>query len=497
MRGFSSLRERLATRPFVGRVAALVGGTVTAQAIAVVVSPILTRQYSPAAFGVFSIFSSLLMIVLSFASLRYEMALPLPRRHEEAEGLLGISLCAVLLATVLSAAAVAVAVAIRPGWVPRGVVEVAPYLWALPIGVLFGGLFQVLRAWAGREGHFAVIGRALTWQSAARGGLQIGAGSLFGGPTGLIVGFVSSFAFGLRPMWASAGATVGSIVRATRWSLVREYRDFPVYNASAALITTLGMGLPVIQLASYFSAETSGLFSLSMRILGLPVVVIGQSVGQVFYPAVAERDGTPAGSTDFISRTAKVLTVIGLPFFTLLALYGADVFGAVFGGSWREAGYYSQLLAPMYIAAFVASPISTFALVRQKQFAILLITIAEASSRLGAIWIGARLGSATAAVALFSAVGCAIYVGYIGWVFRLAGISLARWAWGLRGTLLRLAVAAMPFVAARWLLGGRFWLMQLALATTTLGLSAYSPVRALLSLAPVSSGSARAPGVPG
>jgi O-antigen/teichoic acid export membrane protein len=48
------------------------------QAITVLVSPILTRLYTPEDFGVFGVYASILGIVTVVASLRYEYALPLP-----------------------------------------------------------------------------------------------------------------------------------------------------------------------------------------------------------------------------------------------------------------------------------------------------------------------------------------------------------------------------------------------------------------------------------
>jgi O-antigen/teichoic acid export membrane protein len=59
-------------------------GTAIAQAIPIGISPILTRIYTPDNFGVFAIFFSITTIFGTIASARYELAVMLPEREEDA-----------------------------------------------------------------------------------------------------------------------------------------------------------------------------------------------------------------------------------------------------------------------------------------------------------------------------------------------------------------------------------------------------------------------------
>ena len=59
-------------------VAVLGGGAAAAQAIAVAASPILTRLYSPADFGVLAVYTSLVSLLGAVAALSYHQAIPLP-----------------------------------------------------------------------------------------------------------------------------------------------------------------------------------------------------------------------------------------------------------------------------------------------------------------------------------------------------------------------------------------------------------------------------------
>jgi O-antigen/teichoic acid export membrane protein len=270
-------------------------------------------------------------------------------------------------------------------------------------------------------------------------------------------------------LWVRAGLSVRSVANHATWTLLKEYRRFPFFTSTAALVTTLGLNLPAIQLAEYFNMAESGHFSFSLRILGLPIVLVGQAVAQVFYPAAAERELDSRGNEAFISRVATVLAVIALPTFTLLALYGTELFAFAFGAEWRQAGRYSQILAPMYLMAFVSSPVSSYAMVRGKQLQILAITILEAAARFGAIRLGARLGSPVASVTAFSVVGCVIYLAYLIWVLHLSGQGFLRWIGGLGSYLTMIIALAVPLALLRLWSGERLWFAQVVVGTAVLG----------------------------
>lgn len=62
----------------------LVGGTTGAQLLAVLAAPLLTRLYTPEDFGLLAVYASLLGLIAVIASLRYELAIPLPTDDTEA-----------------------------------------------------------------------------------------------------------------------------------------------------------------------------------------------------------------------------------------------------------------------------------------------------------------------------------------------------------------------------------------------------------------------------
>ena len=91
-------------RSFTGfrrKVLQVAGGTAVAQGLLVVASPVLTRLYTPADFGVLVVHVSLVSILVTVASLRLELALPLPERATDAAALLLLCVLLVVATTAL------------------------------------------------------------------------------------------------------------------------------------------------------------------------------------------------------------------------------------------------------------------------------------------------------------------------------------------------------------------------------------------------------------
>ena len=69
---------------FSRNVATLASGTIIAQAIPVAISPILTRLYTPDDFGILALLMSIVAVFSSVVTAKYDLALLLPKKDDEA-----------------------------------------------------------------------------------------------------------------------------------------------------------------------------------------------------------------------------------------------------------------------------------------------------------------------------------------------------------------------------------------------------------------------------
>jgi O-antigen/teichoic acid export membrane protein len=87
---------------FARNVLTLMTGTTIAQAIPIAISPILTRIYTPEDFGMFALFIAIATIFGSIANGRYELAIMLPQKDEDAINIVVLRIIIFFLSVILS-----------------------------------------------------------------------------------------------------------------------------------------------------------------------------------------------------------------------------------------------------------------------------------------------------------------------------------------------------------------------------------------------------------
>ena len=399
---------------FARNVVVLAGGTVLGQAIVVLTSPILTRLYTPEDFGVLAVYTSILSIISVIASLRYELAIPLPEKDEDAANILALSLSIVAFMGLL--------VGIGTWLLGIQIVCLAnvpalrQYLWLFPVGVVMVGTYEVLNYWAVRKEAFTQIARTKLNQGAGLAIAQIGLGLLKSGPLGLLIGRIMGQAAGITTLTMLAYKKDKKALEAISPSRVRymvaRYRRFPLFSSGAALINALGLQLPVLLLSGFYGAQVVGQFMLVQRVFGLPLTLLGTAVSQVYLSQAAHKARADIqGLQKLFYTIAKRMAVLGSMPTIILVGAGPSLFSLVFGIEWRQAGVYAQIMAAMFLSAFVATPLSYTFSVLERQDLSLIWNGSRLLLSAGSIYIAYKLGwNATHAVVAYS---IGMLVGYL------------------------------------------------------------------------------------
>lgn len=419
MKIFTLIKKILPQNAFARGVSVLVGGTAGAQALMVLASPLLTRLYTPEDFGLLAVYSGLLAIFSVVASLRYELAIPLPESNTEAANVLILSLLVVLVMASISG--LMVLVAGQEIALALGTPALAKYFWLLPIGVLLAGVYNVFNYWAVRTKVFGDIARTRITQTLSTLAIQLfgfklgGTALLFGQAGGQGVGSIRLARSALRhkdfDRWSWPGV----------WQTAKRYKQFPIFSTWSALFNTAGTQLPPLMLAALFSTGAAGLYALAHRVLALPMSVIGDAIGKVFFANAAEayREERLAPLVKSVHGT---LAEVAMPASVLLVVAGPELFALVFGENWRQAGELARYMAPWLYMVFVTSPLSTLFLVLERENIGMLFQAGLLLSRVLVIFIGASvMDQLLATVALFAAASVVFWIGFLFWVFAASG----------------------------------------------------------------------------
>jgi O-antigen/teichoic acid export membrane protein len=200
-----------------------------------------------------------------------------------------------------------------------------------------------------------------------------------------------------------------------------EYRKFPLFTLPRNFLSTLSRNLPTFLLATWYSPAVLGLFFLGFRVFSGPMSIISNSMSNVFYQR-ASRDYIACRPIfSLIIKLYIRLFLLALPPSILLFTFAEQIFVAVFGESWSEAGRYLKYILPWLVINFTTSPSHHVLNVVNKQEIFLIYDLIILGLRYGAFVFGAAWFTDPAyTLGLYSFVGLLGYIALAAVILFLA-----------------------------------------------------------------------------
>ena len=357
------MKRILARSEFGRNVLTLFTGSALAQAIPIVIAPILTRIYTPEEFGVFTLYMAIASIFGVIATGRYELAVMLPRKEGDSAN---ITVLAILIALLISAIILLLVFSFNSAIVQLiGNVQIGPWLYLLPVSILFIGIHQALNYWNNRKKAFRqlALNRIIHSGGTAVGQVTLGYKSVFMGG-GLIIGSLFGQLLSILTLakmnWKDVAVHRIEIKTDSMVANAKIYKNFPLKDSWGALVNTAATHMPIFFITKIFGSALTGAFGLTFKVLYIPMALISGSISQVVYQKiVAIHNSQPELLFRFILKLFVVLLALSIPFVTIVAMFGYEIFIFVFGSNWTAAANFAIPLSFVVAVRFAVSPLST------------------------------------------------------------------------------------------------------------------------------------------
>jgi lipopolysaccharide exporter len=455
---------------FISNVIKLVSGTTLAQVITILTAPIISRLFAPEAFGVLNIFTSLVTILTVVICLRYEFAIVLPEDDEDAANLVGLSVLIAFGISVLSS--LFLLTLGRPFLDLIKAPNLYPFLWLIPFYLFIQGIFQALNYWNTRTRHYGRLSIARVSASITTSALPIflavigqatAASMVFSYVAGTLV-FAS--VLGYQVLKESGAFFYRFIQRNRILENLKRYRKFPLVDSWGSFINNLSWQLPSLMLLYFFSETVVGYYSLSSRLILLPLTLLGNSVAQVFYQRSAELRSNPANLARSVQLVFHRLAAIGLYPAVILGVAGPQLFAIVFGANWVEAGRYAQILSPWMFILFISAPLGNLFATLERQELSLAVNSVILATRFAALAIGGLTHNIYLTLAIWSISGVLVYGGLALWLLKLTQVP---WSAAFKSLLQSGMYACLPallmLAVITFLSPNALWTLILTLVT--------------------------------
>ena len=414
---------------FVGDVSKIMGATAFGQVLGVISLPIITRLFTPEAFGLFGVYTAMIGILAVFVCMRYELTIVLPKDDNDAANLFWVSIAFTFFWTAFTGLIIlffrdSIASLINAP-------EIAPFLWLVPIGVFLTGINTTHSHWNTRRAQFGRLAGVSMVSSVVTTGSKLGAG--FGGfvsggaliLASLTGTLTSSYILGRKIWKEDGGSIVSNISIARMMSLMKRYSNISIFNSTSSLFNSVSQQAPLILLAWFFNPAIVGYYLLGHKLLMIPVNLLSKSLKKVYF----QRASVELNKKGYVGNITKYVTInlslISLLLMTIMISIVAPLTSTIFGQEWMFAGKFIQWMAPWVAIGLITNSIRGNISIFQKEHILLLFHSFGFLLRVVALLIGGMLiKDAYLTIVLYSAASIIYYIFLFNWILSLSKLSV-------------------------------------------------------------------------
>jgi O-antigen/teichoic acid export membrane protein len=338
----------------------LISGTAVAQIIPILLQPILRRYFSPEIFGAYSVYLSLVGILIVISSLRYELAIILPGKDKEAAGVFFLAILLNFFFNILLLFAIIF-------WKSKILSflnlseRFADYLYFVPLGTFLFSSYQSINYWLIRKKRFFPISVNKFVRRGFEGSAQIifkfskvSHGLIYGDLIGQIANVFSGIYQGSK-----SGLSLRLFSTNKIRYVINKYSEYPKFNIIPAFMSACSYLLPAIIINKFYSAENTGYFDLSKLLLSIPPALIASSISNVLLQSVSEKNKSNLSIRKDLTSILLFVGIIVVFEIVIIMFWAEDLFRIFFGAKWIYSGTISKILVWAFAFNFFVSSFSS------------------------------------------------------------------------------------------------------------------------------------------
>ncbi len=354
-------------------VAKISSGTIIGQIISIITLPFITRLYGAEVIGAWTAINSISTILIYFCDLGISQAI-MVEEDDKTEDLYCIITTISVVICLLSAVVI----------LPYYGVILKESLHTAIVNTFFVVVYtfafrqvQTCYVWLNREKQYNVLMK--------NPAINYGAIALFSIVLGLL---------GFKKYGYYIGTTLGQVLTLLHMkrslpkkmfcfdlkkikAAVKENIDFVKFQMPAQIAAQTRQQIPNLLIGSLFGNTVLGYFSVSQKLISIPVNFIGQALGKVFYQTLAERNRLKQDIAEFVERNMKRAIKVAFIPMVLFAAYGDAAIVMFFGQEYAIGGTISRIMVFRACFTFISTSLTGIDIVLRKQKYSMLTCVAQ------------------------------------------------------------------------------------------------------------------------
>lgn len=331
-----------------------------AQVILIITTPIITRLYSPAEFGEFTIFSNIAMILIPIINARYDLLIVNAKNDRSANILSQISFLISLLILLILIPILAISAWLYPNFI-------LDFIFII-IMLFLVSLTNIFTNYLNKERKYKVLSLINVFRAGSMALLQIIFGLLSLGSLGLIIGFSLSYITGI---------TLGYKTFKKHFNIVRnkeetkalflENKNQLVYSTPSILLNSLSFSVVVFFIGILYTNTEVGIYGMAIRVLGIPVTIISLGLSKIFMQQANDYYIERGNFRNLLLKFSSTLVIVSIILYVPLYLFSEELVNILLGHSWIDAITVIKIVIPLFVIRLIVSTVSLSVIVLQKQ----------------------------------------------------------------------------------------------------------------------------------
>ncbi|MFI3939869.1 lipopolysaccharide biosynthesis protein [Vagococcus fluvialis] len=346
----------------------LASGSIIAQMITIIVSPITTRLFSTEELGMYTLILTIVSIFGPILCLRYDLSIVYSKNKSDEMNYIVLSTVFGIITSFL--------ITFGYYFYLKSKINFVIYNKLLVLGLLLlilllTSVINTLTAYNNKNKEYKLISSVYVYRTITQNVTLVLFGYLKFSYLGLLLSQVLSLLSGVKLQFSKLKDDLKELNNVTFITLKKHFikeKKQLFFSTPASLLNTGAYSILNVFIANLFGLTVFGLYSMSFRILGLPLAIISTNVSRVYFEQISNKYNIDKNYRRQFINYSLVLLIIAIPMVFILVMYSPMIFEFVFGEGWGVSGMYVQILAPMYGLRLVVGTLTIGLTISGKQF---------------------------------------------------------------------------------------------------------------------------------
>ena len=361
-----TLIKRILNNSFFRSISTLMSGSIVAQIITIIAAPLMTRLYSEEQIGEYTLILTAVSMFGTVVCARYDQTIVSENDDHKSYAL--VKLCFIL--TIIFSILVSIGYTAYYKFTDAISIHFLEiFIWIF-ILLLFSGIGLILTAYNNRFKQYKLMASTHVLRTTAKEVSLVGFGFLKFGLLGLLISQLLGIFMGLNSQAKSLRENKEKLAQVTEQDIkevAQLHMKQPLYSVPASFANSFSYSVLNLFISGLFGNVVLAHYSMSFRMLGLPLALISVNVSKAFFEKASREYGKTGQFYKTYLQSSLLLLAVAVPMTVLLILLAPWAFELFFGQGWETAGRYVQILAPMFGIRLIVGSLTPTMTISKKQ----------------------------------------------------------------------------------------------------------------------------------